>query len=181
MARRESLAIVGTLTVLSLAACSAKSVSPIPTPTRSLSPSAQPTRSPTSNLMPSPTPTSTSGPFSESLAWRGAASGTLTEAYGTCHLQYVNQIDLHAADFSADFSLPAHAPGIVAQSLLSPGASLHLSPGVGVHRYTLFLATSGSVTYSPDGVSGSVDAWLAPQSNVPTSPSIHITGRWRCE
>jgi hypothetical protein len=68
----------------------------------------------------------------------------------------------------------------VAQSLANDGARLYLQPGVGVHSYTLCIATSGTATYSPDGVSGSVDAWLAPQSNIPTSPSIHIAGHWRC-
>jgi hypothetical protein len=89
-------------------------------------------------------------------------------------------IDLRSSDESVDFALPNHSPGIVAQSFPNLGVSLHLQPGVGVHAYTLFLAVSGTATYAPEGRSGSVDAWLAPQSNVPTSPSIHITGTWRC-
>ena len=32
--------------------------------------------------------------------------------------------------------------------------SLDLASGVGVHHYTLFLAASGTATYSQDGVSG---------------------------
>jgi hypothetical protein len=58
--------------------------------------------------------------------------------------------------------------------------SLHLAHGVGPGLLTLFLATSGTVTYSADGNSGSVDVWMAAQSNVPTSPSVHLSGDWRC-
>jgi hypothetical protein len=178
MRYREALTgIVAAVTAVFLAGCASGNVHPSPTATTSPAPSVQPTQSPVSTQTPLPSPTWTL--LTESLSWTGAASGTLTDAMATCDLP-VDTIDLHTADYSADFSLPRHAPGIVAQSFPNEGASLHLQPGVGVHSYTLFLAASGSVTYSPDGVSGSVDAWLAPQSNVPTSPSIHIIGRWRC-
>jgi hypothetical protein len=165
------LGIVTVLATTSLAACS--TVSRPPTPTF-VPPTETPANSPT------PSFNSATALLPESLSWTGAGKGTITEAYATCHLQYSNQIYLHTTDGSVEFSLPLHAPGIVAQSFANQGASLHLQPGVGPQRYTLFLAASGSVTYSPDGISGSVNAWLAPQSNVPTSPSIHIVGTWRC-
>jgi hypothetical protein len=177
MAYRETFGIVAALTAVFLAACASESVYPSPTATTSPAPALQTTQSPVSSPTPLPSPTWTLLP--EALSWAGATSGTLSEADAICDLP-VDTIDLHTADSSVDFSLPRHAPGIVPQSFPNEGASLHLQHGVGVHSYTLFLAASGSVTYSPDGVSGSVDAWLAPQSNVPTSPSIHIIGRWRC-
>jgi hypothetical protein len=62
--------------------------------------------------------------------------------------------------------------------MVNGGVSLHLNHPAG--PYTLFLGVSGTVTYSSNGISGSIDAWLAPQSNVQTSPSVHITGTWRC-
>ena len=177
MRYREALGIVAALTAVFLAGCASGNVHLSPTAAPSPAPSVQPTQSPVDTQTPLPSPTWTLLP--ESLSWTGAARGTLTEAMATCDLP-VDTIDLHTADYSVDFGLPRHGRGIVAQSFANEGASLHLQPGVGVHSYTLFLAASGSVTYSPDGVSGSVDAWLAPQSNVPTSPSIHIIGRWRC-
>jgi hypothetical protein len=174
---RKTFGIVAALTAVFLAACASGNVNPSPTATTSPAPSPQTTQSPVSIQTPLPSPTFTLLP--EALSWTGATRGTLTAADATCDLP-VDTIDLHTADYSADFSLPRHAPGIVAQSFPNEGASLHLQPGVGVHSYTLFLGASGSVTYSPDGVSGSINAWLAPQSNVPTFPSIHIIGRWRC-
>ncbi len=177
MAYRETFGIVAALTAVFLEACASGNVNPSPTATTSPAPSLQTTQSPVSSPTPLPSPTWTLLP--EALSWAGATSGTLTEADATCDLP-VDTIDLHTAGYSVDFSLPRHAPGIVAQAFPNEGASLHLQPGVGVLSYTLFLAATGSVTYLPDGVSGSVDAWLAPQSNVPTPPSIHIIGQWRC-
>jgi hypothetical protein len=175
----KALGIAAALTAISLAGCAPEPENVHPSPTAAMSPAPYtgPTQSPLSTPTPLPSPSWTL--LQESLSWTGAASGTLTDAMATCDLP-VDTIDLHTADYSADFSLPRHAPGIVAQSFPNQGASLHLQPGVGVHSYALFLAASGSVAYSPNGVSGSIDAWLAPQSNVPTSPSIHIIGRWRC-
>jgi hypothetical protein len=175
MAHRAAFVLAAAFAAGVLAACASTTS---PTPTASPSPSVQPTQSPVSSQTPLPSPTWTLLP--ESLSWTGAASGTLTEAMATCDLPGLHFIYLHTADNSVEFSLPRHAPGVVAQSLTNEGASLHLQPGVGVHSYTLFLAASGSVTYSPDRASGSVNAWLAPQSNVPTSPSMHVTGHWRC-
>lgn len=165
------------ITAAFLTACASQNVNPRPTEIKSPAPSPQTTPSPESTQTPLPSPTFTL--LSEALSWTGATSGTLTEAEATCD-QPLDTIDLHTADYSVDFFLPRHGAGAVGVSSLNEAAGLHLQPGVGVQSYTLFLAASGTVTYSPDGVSGTINAWLAPQSNVPTSPSIHIVGRWRC-
>jgi hypothetical protein len=172
MASRGAFGVIVLLAVACLAACASATVQPTSTATGSPVPS----QSPSSG----PTPTANYTLLPESLSWTGMANGTLTEAYATCRLPDDNFIDLRAADDTVDLGLPVHSPGIVVQSLANLGVSLHVQPGVGPLSYTLFLGAAGSATYAPDGVSGSVDAWLAPQSNVPTSPSVHITGKWRC-
>ena len=138
---------------------------------------------PPPTAVPSPTPAPVLVP--EGLSWTGAARGSLTQAYGTCDQPGTNEIVLISTDpnGNVEVDFPSHPPGTV--SVTSPsmddgGLGLHLNHGVGPKSYTLFLAASGTVTYSPNGISGSMNAWLAPQSNVSTSPSIHITGTWQC-
>jgi hypothetical protein len=165
--------IIVTLAATGLSACAPTNPKPSstgaqPIPTQPVVISQTPVPSPTWSLQP------------ESLSWSGETNGTLTQAYATCHLTPTGDIALRSADSSVEFALPGHTPGTVAQSFANLGVSLHVQPGVGIHLYTLFLGASGSASYATDGVSGSVDAWLAAQSNVPTSPSVHISGMWKC-
>lgn len=138
--------------------------------------------SPPPTVAASPTPAPVLVP--EAISWTGAGGGRLTEAYGTCDEPYIGGIVLISTDVNGNvqFGVPTHAAGIVSvdapSMMVNGGVSLHLNHPAG--PYTLFLGVSGTVTYSSNGISGSIDAWLAPQSNVQTSPSVHITGTWRC-
>jgi hypothetical protein len=88
-------------------------------------------------------------------------------------------IYLHTSDNSIEVSFPAHAAGEVAESVDRAGIGLQLNSGV--DGYTLFLASSGTITYERGGESGSMNAWLVPQSNVPAPLlSFHLTGKWTC-
>jgi hypothetical protein len=122
--------------------------------------------------------------LAETLSWSGEATGTLTQAYADCHNSSRNSISLSSIkNDGLIVGLPHGSPGTVNVRSFPNGAgtvSLHLAHGVGPGLLTLFLATSGTVTYSADGNSGSVDVWMAAQSNVPTSPSVHLSGDWRC-
>jgi hypothetical protein len=156
-----------TLTVALMAAC-----------TSTAPPSATPTPSGGGGSQSPSSASPSADSVGESLSWTGAASGYLSEAIATCELPGLDVIDMHAPDNGVDISLPSHSAGVVTQSQMAAGVNLHLSDGV--DGYTLFLASSGSVTYMGKGDSGSMDVSLVPQSNAGTSITIHLTGTWRC-
>ena len=140
---------------------------------------------PTLSIRPGGTKSVTPAPSQlvpEMLTWNGAASGTLSAASANCHNPPGDQIALAASDQSAEIGLPHHSAGVVDVKSFPSGSGtvvLHTAPTTG--GFTLFVAVAGSVTYDSTGNSGSLDVWLAPQSNVPKSPSVHLAGRWRCE
>lgn len=120
---------------------------------------------------------SSTTPWAESLSWTGTIKGSLTDAYGTCYQRVNDAVYLHNANNRIEVEIPRHGPGVVAQDpdKLDGSLTLYLS-GKGVYE-----GTSGSVTYGPEGKSGSVDAWLSPQlPNSVGRPSLHLMGRWRC-
>lgn len=120
---------------------------------------------------------SSTTPWPESLAWTGTMKGSLTEAYGTCDQRVNDAVYLRNANERIEVEIPRHGTGVVTQNpdKVDGSLTLYLS-GKGVYE-----ATSGSVTYGPEGKSGSVDVWLAPQlPNSVGRPSLHLIGKWTC-
>lgn len=128
------------------------------------------------------------GPWSESLSWTGSVSGTLTEAYGTCHTEPsasppLDSIALSNASGTVSISIPRHNPTPAVVQLPQQGfagnVSLYAPIGEGAD---LFLPTAGLVTYAAGGDSGSLDVMLAAQGahGALGAPYVQLRGSWTC-
>jgi len=122
----------------------------------------------------------TATPLPESLSWTGRVSGHLTQAYATCHLYpgfATDAIVLRNRSDSIDIEIPVHAEGVMKITAVTD-VGLHLDTSSGG---SLYLAISGSVTYSKGGDSGSLNVALAQQLAGPLEPAVlRLTGDWRC-
>ena len=134
-------------------------------------PSVVPNAPPPSSPAPSPTANVDSGPFAESLSWIGSARGSLTRAYGACDLPYLDMVYLHTAGDAIEVSFPRHSSGEITESIGNPGIALHLNGGV--DGYTLFVVSSGTLTYGPIRLNERVARPTEQRVQSPTIPPHH--------